>query len=121
MSDVQEEPVTRAAIYISTYPFPMADCPSPQVTPLETQEQACRAYCDRIGYEVVRVYRGTSPTAEALWMAEHWSRRGEVPDPADLPVTPQTPHPYDEVWRLYGEGAVDVVIEFIASGPSGDA
>lgn len=109
--------MTRAAIFISQYPYPLAARPSHDAISLETQEQACRAYCERMGYQVVEVLRATTPTEHALWLATHWSR-----SPGHIPrVTPQSPHPEEELRRLYVTGAIDVVVRFKESGLSGDA
>lgn len=69
----------KAIIYTRFSPRPNAD----ESLSAEKQQQACRAYCERHGYEVVKVYgdcgvSGDNPDRGGLWEAINALRRGWV-------------------------------------------
>jgi hypothetical protein len=114
--------VKRAVIYLHTYhhltPDDVARCGEPKVFPFEVQERTCRAYCERMRYAVVGLYRATTPPPEGI------TPRLMVriaPEPVTAYLGYDSHHPYYLVCNLLAEGAADVRVEFREAGPSGSA
>lgn len=122
----------RAAIYIRTYPF-VYTIPADQLeklspyqverlreplaaAPVDVQERACRAYCERMGYSVFHVYRADTPPPE------HVKRESVLrisPEPIKWLYEYDSRHPYYWVRNLLEKETIDVVVEYRDSGPSG--
>jgi Resolvase, N terminal domain len=128
--------MTKAAIYIYTYhdlpPELVAKLGEPKVHPLDVQERACRAYCERMGYTAFAVYRATAKPPEGvaaryvLQASLSLDKHGKQDEPADWRWVLQydtqgTRHPYYHVLNLLYSGIIDVIVEFIGRGPSGSA
>ena len=89
--------MTRAVIYISSY-TPSAKelgLPStftiPPSKPLELREQVCRAYCERMNYEIVGVFRATKAPPEKV---EYELTLRVMPQPYHLYYSHRSTHPY---------------------------
>lgn len=112
--------MTQAAIYLHTYHFLppeiVAQYGDPKLVPLDVQERACRAYCERMGYHVFHVYRATTPPPEGV--KQHLALR-LYPEPATCYHQYGSPHPYYWVRDLLELGIINVVVEFRDRGPSG--
>src|SRR5690348_1543268 len=102
---------TIAAIYLAGY----SAASERPVVPLETQARACRAYCKRMGYKVHHIYRAmTSPPQHAPLHEEI----GIAPGHAFIYYRHDSNHPYYTVHDLLAARTVDVIVEFVESGPS---
>jgi hypothetical protein len=89
--------------------------PDYPIVSLEIQERACRAYCKRMGYKVHRVYRAmTPPPTEVPLHLEI----GVVPGRAFEYYRSESDHPFHAVHNLLYARAIDLIVEFIESGPS---
>lgn len=118
----------RAAIYIESFHhLPqeyVARFGEPKVTPLDVQERACRAYCERMGYAIFSVYTATKPPPENVKLQWVLSARlnPSSPDTSTewrLLHLYDSRHPFYWVRNLLEEASVDVVVEFRESGSSG--
>ncbi len=100
-----------AAIYLKGYSHE----PDYPIVPLETQERACRAYCKRMGYTVHHVYRAMTPPPEKVPLH---LEIGIAPGHAFEYVRSESNHPYHAVHNLLDARTIDVLVEFVESGPS---
>ena len=100
-----------AAIYLEGY----SRDPEHTIVPLEKQERACRAYCKRMGYKVHHVYRAMTPPPDN---APHRFEIGIAPGHAFEYLRYDSNHPYHVVHNLLEARTIDVMVEFIQSGPS---
>jgi hypothetical protein len=122
----------RAAIYLRTCPF-VFDIPADlreklntqqverlreplEAAPIDVQERACRAYCERMGYAIFGVYRADAPPPKNV---KPEMRIRIAPEPIKMLYEYDSRHPYYWVRNLLEMDAIDVVVEFRASGPSG--
>jgi hypothetical protein len=102
---------TIAAIYLTGY----SAASERPIVPLETQARACRAYCKRMGYKVHHIYRAmTSPPQHAPLHEEI----GIAPGHAFIYYRHDSNHPYFAVHDLLAARTIDVIVEFVESGPS---
>lgn len=100
-----------AAIYLKGY----SHVPDYPIVPLETQERACRAYCKRMGYTVHHVYRAMTPPPENVPLHHEI---GIAPGHAFEYFRYESNHPYHAVHNLLAARTINVLVEFIESGPS---
>lgn len=118
----------RAAIYLESFHrVPQEDVArfgEPAITPLDVQEQACRAYCERMGYKVFGVHRATKLPPDNVKL--QWVLSGRVNSSSPGASTEwrlhhlyDSRHPFYWVRNLLEEASVDVVVEFREVGPSG--
>jgi hypothetical protein len=82
------------------------------------QERACHAYCERMGYAVVGLYRATTPPPEGVTPR---LRPRIALEPVTAYLGYDSHHPYYLVRNHLAEGAADVRVEFREAGPSGSA
>jgi hypothetical protein len=101
----------RAAIYLIGY----SHAPDYPIVPLETQERACCAYCKRMGYTVHHVYSAMTPPPENVPLHHEI---GIVPGHAFEYFRYDSNHPYHAVHNLLDARTIDVLVEFVESGPS---
>jgi hypothetical protein len=100
-----------AAIYLQGY----SHVPEHPIVPLDIQERACRAYCKRMGYKVHRVYRAmTPPPANVPLHLEI----GIAPGRAFEYYRSESNHPFHAVHNQLDARTIDLIVEFIESGPS---
>lgn len=111
--------MTKAAIYIHTYhnlsPALVAKFGEPKVQSLDVQERACRAYCERMGYKVLQVYRATQQPPENVELQMTFRL---LPEPIKLMWLYHSRHPYYVVRDRLEAGDIDVIVQFTESGPS---
>lgn len=100
-----------AAIYLERY----SDATAHQNVPLATQERACRAYCKRVGYQVHRVFRATTPPPTDVPVKEEI---GIGPEHAFFYYQRDSRHPFHVAINLLEERKIDVIVEFVETGPS---
>jgi hypothetical protein len=103
-----------AAIYLEQYLEHPGD-PEQTSVPLETQERACRAYCQRVGYKVHGVYCATTPPPNDVPLREEIGIR---PGHAFVYYRRDSMHPYHVVNNLLEARTIDVKVEFVQDGPS---
>lgn len=100
-----------AAIYLTGYPV-ASELP---VVPLETQARACREYCKRMGYKVHHIYRAMTSPPQKVPLHEEI---GIAPGHAFIYYRHESNHPYHTVHDLLAARTIDVIVEFVESGPS---
>lgn len=106
---------TTAAIYLQE-PFEDPAQSVRAAVPLKTQERACRAYCKRMGYKVhPRVFRAQTPPPENVPLTREI---GIGPEHAFVYYQRRSAHPYHVVDNLLAQRTIDVIVKFVASGPS---
>lgn len=110
-SDTPHRKRWSAAIYLKGY----SHDPDYPIVPLETQERACRAYCKRMRYTVHRVYRAMMPPPQNVPLHHEI---GIAPGHAFEYFRYASNHPYHAVHNLLDARTIDVIVEFIESGPS---
>jgi hypothetical protein len=100
-----------AAIYLEGY----SDAPERRIVPLEIQARACRAYCKRMGYKVHCVYRAMTPPPDNVPLHREI---GIAPGHAFKYLRSESNHPYHVVHNQLHARTIDLIVQFIESGPS---
>lgn len=115
--------MTRAVIFItnchsSTTELRLAgNVVFPPSKPLDVQENACRTYCDRVGYSVIAVEKSDKPIPE---VKPRWGLRisSSLSSFKLVHEYDDSKHPYYRARNKVECGDADVLIEFCQIGPS---
>jgi hypothetical protein len=99
------------AIYLEGY----SEVPDYAVVPLDLQERACRAYCKRVGYKVHQVFPAATPPPSDVPMRQEI---GIEPGQAFVYYRRESNHPYYAVHNLLDGRKIDVIVQFVKTGPS---